>query len=317
MAAPTIQAIALSLLRMLGISSLDPNVGENSVTDGDIADVAMIMTQAYQIIWALAPGEQKRIQGSGVLHAPTSVTLSVTNGSTSISSVATWASWMEGCTIRINGDSQDNEILSSTALSRPYVGSTGSVSATVYGDCITVDGSIENVISPMTVGNQYHVTETQSRADFARLGLWKVQPNAPYSLSFWAFGEKPLGTYPNVFFVEGFYDSSLDYVKRRIRFSPMPVGQLPVAYTANSSPPRVTSDDILSGSYSNDPGAKIPMLNANVESVFLPIAMQLLTRLATFKNSEAKPEIARQFQQAINILKDSKASVGSIRGVYI
>lgn len=317
MAAPTVQAIASALLRMLGVNSLFTTTGENPIMDGDLDDVAMVMTQAYQEIFNKGPGEIKSRPMFGVLNAPTAVTLSATNGSAVISGFTTWATWMPGSTVRINGDTQDNELLSATLLARPYMGTTASgLGATVYGDCLTLDDTVEKVVQPMLLGNNQEIFETQSRQEFIFRGGWSNRQSLP-GTPYYYLGAKPSGGFPTVFFIEGVYDSTLDYVPRRIRFSPMPMTQLSVSYIADMTAPRITAVDILNSNYSPTSNTKIPTINGSVESVFLPIAMQILTRLPTFKNSDSKPEIMRQYQDALRRLTGSRASVGSVRGNYV
>lgn len=317
MAAPTTKSVALSLLRMLGVTDIFSENQSSTLLPGDLDDVAMVMTQTWQVIFANGPGEMRMRPASGVLHAPTTATLTATNASTTISAFTTWASWMEGCTVRITGDDQDNELLSATKLARPYMGTTGSgKSATVYGDCITLDETVNKVASPLMVGTVQELQEATSRRDFINRGGWSMA-NTASLLPYYHLGNKPTAQYPSVFFLEGFYDPTLDYVPRRLRFSPMPTEAHSVGYTVEMAAPRVTASDITDADYDDSLSAKLPIINSDIESIYLPIAMQLLTRLGTFKNADAKPEIMRQYRDAMNLLQGSQASVASVRGVYI
>lgn len=313
MSAPTVQEVAMPGLEMLGITSLDEDEGAPQARPIDLRNVAHVMTQTWGEIFRHGPLEQRERPGSGYLHAPASLTLSATIGSTAISAVTTWAAWMAGCTARIAGDDRDNELLSATLLARPFTGPTGATTATVFGDSLTLDSTISKVISPMLCGGGSPVVEATDRATFLRCGYSVVPPYT--GISFFNAGPKLSGSFPSVFFLDSFYDPTLDCVARRIRFSPMPMTALSVEFTASINPPRVMVSDIK-GVGSADPGTKMPMIDGAVETIFLPIFMQFLTRLPTFRNADAKPEIFRQYTEAIKDLKSRQASVSSVMPQY-
>ena len=196
MAAQTCQPVGLRLLRDFGVISLDtasPANQVNPIEAGDLDDVAGVMTAGLQDIFDLGPSEIREKPGGAYLQAPTSVTLTVTQGSTTISSLTTYASWMLGCSIRIAGDDQDNELQSSTKIAVPYTGTSGSVTATVYGDCIQLDDTVGRVIAPVTLPNQAPLIPAGTRAEFMRLAGYPLVTNAaggPFEYPFFWFVRK-------------------------------------------------------------------------------------------------------------------------------
>lgn len=317
--APTVQFCAKALFRLLGITTLDPDDGENPIEESDMDDVLGVMNQALQLIYDDGPASIKNQPSGCYLHAPASVTLTCTQGSAVISAVTTWVATFAGCTIRIGGDAQDNEILSATRLARPYSGASGSVTATVYGDCVTLDGTVAKVIGPMMLGNFQPIHEASTRAEFITRSNYPaagwVNGFAP-TLPFFYFGSKEIEAYPRCYFVDTYNDPTLDYIPTRIRFSPMPSAAQSVGYSIDVNPTRIVATDIR-GVGQADPGIRIAMPNSWTELVFLPIAKQLLCALPTFKNADAKPEIARQYGEAMRRLKGSAPTVVSAKGRYI
>ena len=109
-------AIALQLAPLIGVTSLEAEASSLNginLTDGDREAMAIAITQALQEIFSLGPTALSEQRYPTVLRAPAAVTFNATQYSTTISSFATWASWMEGCTV--GGGSNDNELVSVSA----------------------------------------------------------------------------------------------------------------------------------------------------------------------------------------------------------
>jgi hypothetical protein len=420
MSSPTVQQIALRMLRYIGVTQFTPQAPGSeleSLNPGDLEDVANAITGALQEIAALGPAEAREAPGYAVLHAPANITFTAANGSNVISGVSGWQSWMQGCTVRVSGDDQDNEILSQTRLARAYLGGTGSVGATVYGDTITLDDTVAKVIAPLWLPNQLPLHPAQNRREFMRLGGYPLITDTnglAAGLPFYLYYRKPVSR-PWTWFIDAAYDASLGYTQRRIRFSPMPAQAYSVAYTAAMNPPRVTKADIVSplttlqasgaaggdtnanqtytyaanfagfrmfagdthpayaiyynpadncyvvnnglvatslaaanhwasavvnsplgtfntvnsasgtvtitttdaGNGAADPGTVLPIPNAWVESILLPVALMRFSGCAAFKNTSALPEITRQYKAAVASLRDSRGQESVARARYI
>jgi hypothetical protein len=269
MSEPTVQQIAMRMLRYIGVTSLLPQPAGSeleSLAPGDLDDVAMAITGAMQEIAAVGPLEAREVPGFAVLHAPTSITLSVAGQSNAISSVSGWQSWMQGCTVRVAGDDQDNELLSNTTLARAYMGSTGAgITATVYGDTITLDDTIGKIAAPLWLPNELPLWPAKDRFEFLRLGGYPLVTDVngmATGLPFYLYYRKPVAR-PWTWFIDAAYDGSLGYTQRRIRFSPMPDQAYSVAYTAGMNPPRVTAANIVSPLQTLTAGGAIAAPNIN------------------------------------------------------
>lgn len=251
MAAPTALVIAKRLLRDFGVTSLDAASPANQVVpieEGDLDDIALNMTAAFQEIADDSPAEAMQQPGSAFLHAPANLTLTATEGSTTVSAVTTYASWMEGCTIRIDGDDQDNELINSTTLARAYVGTTGSAkAATIYGDAVTLDETVQHVMEPLFLSNQWPVPMANSLEEFMREGGWPMLADlsaGAMTSPFYLFSRRPTGNRPWIWIQDAYYDPTLNYLKRRLRFSPMPDQKLSAGFTIMRNPIRITTDSI-------------------------------------------------------------------------
>lgn len=328
MPAPTASEIGQRILRQaFGVRSLNPASPANQasqIEDGDLDDIAGAMTQAFQEIDDLAPQETKNYPKSCYLNAPASLTLTVTTGSNSVSLVTLFAPWMPGCTIRITGDTQDNELLTETTLARPFMGSDGdNISAIIYADCVQLDETIGEIIADsMLLNNQLPIAAADTFSDFMRLGNYPMLTDArgmginsglPY---FYFNVRKPDSNRPLIFFIDSLYEPSLDYVPRKIRFSPMPNVALSIGYRVGLNPPRILAEHIDNGDHVTDPGVTLPTIDGKVESIFMPIVMQIMTSHPKFKNEAGKAEIARSYKMAVARLENSGGKRGATNTVF-
>jgi len=155
MSAPTAYDVVLSGLRDLGILSLDPSTPVNQpfpIEPGDLSDACQVLSSAIQEAAQESGQEQLNQPGSAFVQAPAAVTLTATQGSTTVSAFSAFTSWMVGCTIRLAGDDQDNEVLSATQLARPYVGGSASgINGTVWQDSLTLDAGVDHVTGPLVL----------------------------------------------------------------------------------------------------------------------------------------------------------------------
>jgi hypothetical protein len=406
--AVTVQQAALPLLRYVGINQLTPEpTGSQLETcqPTDLDNAALAITQAIGEIHEVSPIENREVSTGAILYGPTAVTLNVTQGSTTISGLSSYAARMNGATIRIGGDDQDNELASQTQLARPYNGSTGSVSATIYGDSVTLPSTYSRAIGPLWLPNNYPMPIADSLEEFIRMSGYPmvVSPDGRGDLSpLFSFIRKSVGR-PRVAMAVGAYDGTLEYVMRRLRVAPLPDQNYTLAFRAAVNPPKFTRNDIVSplatltvsgsgdsnanqsytylcdingyrafsgvthtaymifyapwssayviassatallsapasyhqsnavtsplGAYTNegtatgtatvatsdtgggagDPGTLIPIVDAAVELILIPMALWRFTSTPSFRNESAKAGIEKQYRVAIDKLKNSRA----------
>jgi len=325
MAAPLVFQVAKRLLRDLGVTALSPSVPQGQpspIERGDKEDIAQIMSAAFQEIYDDGPLEMSQRPGSCYLHAPIAVTFTATQGSNTVSAVTTYASWMEGCTLRCDGDGQDNELINATTLARPYTGTTGSTAGTVYADAYSFDDTIQHIMEPVFCGNaqalQWPIMMAGDAEEFARVGGWPPLSgdNSSFGaggLSQWWYGfsRKSIGNRPFAWLADAYYDPTLAYLKRRIRFAPIPTEQLSIGFTASHNPPRITADQIVEGGT-----ALLPIPNGWVESIYIPICRQLLTGHGLFTAENSKGEIMRAYSKAKARLVNSRGAKGEEFATY-
>jgi hypothetical protein len=116
------------------------------------------------------------------VRAPLNVTVGAVTEDSKAITFADFADWMLGCSIRLG--SMWNRLVkpgSAVSLELPYDGpSATSVAATVYQDCINLDYTLEGMLPPITLSQQYPLTLLPHKANLdavkARGGdLWTRQ----------------------------------------------------------------------------------------------------------------------------------------------
>lgn len=111
-------------------------------------ELGLVMSQAVQEWFSLAPAHWRRTTLSRQQPAPETIAVEIANNSaTAVGAPFTAA--QRGCTIFIEGDPRPNEITGPSTLLYPFIGASGTaLSATVYYDCVPFpDFLIERVVT--------------------------------------------------------------------------------------------------------------------------------------------------------------------------
>lgn len=157
---------------------------------------------------------QTRPDQAEVMRGPTTVTATVTQFSKAITFTAGYvSSWMPGCAIMLDGDDtlnriQDEASPSAPALAEPYMGASGTVSATVYQDWVILPTDVRQIMQPVTVDKTLFLSPAQSPSDLAvRLVDYSKNYNRQYAnyvmafkkvvadpLRWWPYAQMVLGT---------------------------------------------------------------------------------------------------------------------------
>lgn len=307
-------------LKYIGVLSFDPatnanSVGRRAIEAGDVEFACACLTGGIEEMLEDGPAALSEKRYSNVLRAPTNVTLDVTNGSATIANLTTYAAWQIGCTIRIAGDNDDNEIVSSTELLRPYLGATGTGrAAVVYSDAIKLPGTIKNVLDPVKLPNIIPLLGTSDRERFMRFGqdtpmdAMRQPEYASYILQ-----NKTIGQ-PAIWMAENAIDTTVAGGNTFLRFNPMPGQAYSVTAKVKVRAPIYTPADIFTSSnYDTDPGAVIPV--DSHASIVLPFALMRFTAHPSF-DSKAVREIERQYAVARKLLSSCKPTITTEAGDY-
>lgn len=317
----TVQALALQLGRDLGITTLDPaenvsNTNQRGVTTQDKLALLLAINGALQEIFKDGPSSVSESHTGDIIRVPAAVTLTASQFSATISGLTTYAAWMVGCTIRIAGDSDDNEIVSQTTLARPFLGSTGATTGTVYADAIPLDSTISHILGNVRIQGLPGLCVVGTREEFDRsMGVTDYgsgEYGGDASTSVTVDDNKQIGD-PSVGFVDTRYRSTLNVQPKFLRFNRLPVVARPLRFRAKLTPPLYTVDNIGTD-ITVEPDVSLAIDNA--ESILYAIARKRISGDPLFGALDALPEIDRQYRHAIAQLGSSQPYVGPRKASY-
>ena len=282
----------------IGVTTFDPGDASNAsplagLREGDVDAMVACINGALQELWDRAPVAVCFARLGIQLRAPATVSIQVAHESNALTGFAAYAPWMDGCTIRIDGDACDNELVDGTTLLRPYLSMSatgGTVNATVFADCASPGPEVIGVVDPIGTCASVHLpkllTRVSSRVEFE---------------SWWGIAQKRTGL-PEVCFVETRYFPSRSRLGIRLRVHPMPTVSMLLTYGARLNAPTVTVADVGAAS---DPETTLPIPGGWCESVLLPLALQRFSAHPNFTPESAKEEIARQAEVARKMMQSA------------
>lgn len=183
---PIVQTIRDQLLSMCGLESIDhgpPNLEARIIQD---------ISRALEHVGESNPNTffQVRPDQAEVVRPPTAVNVTVTQYAKTITFNSGYSStWMPGQAIMISGDTTLNRIVdeatpSAPALAEPYMGASGTYSATVYNDWILLPASVRQIMDPVSLDKSTILLPAQSSAD---LNLRLMDYNKNYDRRYAAF----------------------------------------------------------------------------------------------------------------------------------
>lgn len=261
-------ALANRLIRDLKVKNLQ------ELTADARQEIQDCVNAALQQMHALAPPHSKITQAAMVLTAPETVTLGLTQGSTTVTDHAFGLGDLFK-TIRIAGDEVDNQVIGETELLHPWGGSTSTVTAVLYGDAVAIPEGYEEVISDPWVletrrflvqGNPAdsgHITRLRSISSPERYWMEENAANC----------NPPSG--PSV-----------------LRVDVLPDRMFRLEMRVSLAPARMSFLDFMDASKS------VPMRDEHIEAYLLPFARAGMTESDLWRDKTAIASVNRKAERA-------------------
>lgn len=222
-----------------------------------------------QTFYDHAPDHTKIVPISLSLAAPKSITLGVTEGSINFTGYAIQETEYY-CTIRIDGDGIDNQIIGDGALLHPYAGTTGTVDAIIYHDAVALDGNYGAIAS----NPRYVDTDVELQQ-----GVWRDRN---------IFRNFIIGE-PDTWIVEPNATSELKSV---FRVNRLPDRLIRLKSTAILTPPRVSFTDTTTAV------AVVPMREEHIEAYLMPHVRGLLAETSLWRDPLTRQRAMQKGEQA-------------------
>ena len=303
----TAHQLALQMAQYTGVVSLDSSDASNTgvlkpgMSPLLIPTIVACVNGALQEIHDASPtGAYYRRIGT-TLNTPTAVQISLTSGSATVS-VTGWQSWMNGCSVRLGGDTIVNEFTSQTTLRRPYIGTTHTTDATVYHDCIILGQDILGVKGPVEIPQIRLLDSTGSREAFYQYE-WNRIYGDDYGRGLARIWATPkMAAQPRAYFTEREKTDTGSQI--RLQVLPIPDMSYNLQYGVITDAISISSSDIGT---MTDPNTTFGIPGGWDESVLLPMALKRFSGTPTFGNGNPliQAEIDRQHKKARDILQQS------------
>ena len=254
-------AFANRLMRDLNESSL------LELTADARLELVDAINASIQTLDSLAGSKTKITEVSIPLAAPAIKTVSATNGSTEITG-GDFTGDQLYCSITLDGDPIQNQIVGENSLLHPYQGTGGSVTATVYSDAVALpEPYIELVGHPRFLDDDYPLLPFSGSDTYNYINTTSKDTGRPR----W-------------YWVEENSMNQSPPAPAVIRFSTLPEKSYRLTCRALMGPARVKFSDLLS------PAANLPVRENHIESYLLPIARGNLSHSSLWRDKETKKE---------------------------
>lgn len=252
-----------------------------------------------QRLYGLSPAEEKITSASIALAAPTTVMLTVTNGSAVFGGYGATLDDLY-CTVRVTGDPVDNQIASNNEFLHPYAGATGTVQAVIYHDAAILPEPVTGIIGePKIVENGVRLISDPSRE------ILNVRGNT-----------RPVGQ-PRYWWIEANARNQNPTAPAVFRVDTLPAGAIRIESQVGYAPVRFTFADLVNGT------AAIPFREEVIEGYLIPIIRGELADTSLWRDSSKVASIVNRAEKAeseyVNLLVTSPLStpcnrVGSAHG---
>lgn len=216
-----------------------------------------------------APDHSKIIPISIYLAAPKTVSIAVTNGSVDFSGY-TITSDEYYCSIIITGDGATNQIIGNGELLYPYIGTSGTVSATIYYDAAALSSEYSEIASnPRHLDTDVELTQgiLSNRYGFRNFVIGSPDT---YTLESNAYGE----------------------LKSVLRVNRLPNQAIRLKSTAKMTPPRISFTDTTNANM------VLPLRIEHVESYLMPYLRGLLAETSLWRDPATRQVAMKKGEQA-------------------
>lgn len=232
------------------------------------ADTRLAMLDAIngglQKLHAIAQPYSKETVGGFMLAAPVTISIGVTEDSAFVTGADFTADQLY-CTIRIDGDDIDNQIVAENELLHPYTGATGTVSAVVYSDAVVMPEQYSELLTDP------HCMDT------GRTLVQLAVDRSPW----WTNLSKAVGE-PSFYRVEPNAVNQAPPAPAVIRVDSLPSEKLRYQARFTLAPPRLKFSDMLATD------VEVPAREEHCEAYLLPIARGLLADSELWRNKDTR-----------------------------
>lgn len=260
-------------------------------------DLIEAANSGLQRLYNSLPVYFKELTEGFVLPGPTSLSGVVVTQYSKTVGPNTFTKAQIGRTVRLDGDGQWNQVVDTDTLMNPYMGSTGTVAGTIYGDAIWSDS--------------YPFDRIIGNPRFSNQGLYPINPmNSMRSngQGSW-FWQQSIGT-PQTWWVQTFGNSQGNSPYVVLKFAPVPDQAYPLNIRMALWPKRLTLRD-----YQNNSNIVVPP--QFIESALIPMCIAAFMGSPAWEKRGDEKDVLQRAFDGETFLRLQPGQVGAPNnGVY-
>lgn len=257
----------------------------------EVADVLEAANTGLQRLYNALPPYFKEITEGFILQGPTNLSgVTVTQYSKTVAP-NTFTKAQIGCTVRLDGDPQWNQVIGTSTLMNPYAGQSGAVNGIVYGDAIW---------SP-----SYPFDRIIGNPRFANQGYYPINPMSGMRSNgqpSWLW-QQTVGT-PMTWWVQTFGQSQGAQPFLALKFAPLPDQNYSVNVRMSLWPKRLTLQD-----YQNS--TRIPVPPQFIETALIPMCIAAFMGSPAYEKRGDEKDVVQRSLDGETFLRLQPGQVGA------
>lgn len=256
-------------------------------------DLMEAANSALQSAYALLPTAYKEMTQGFLMPGPRNITLSITANDTVVAD-GTFGAEEIGRSVNIDGDGNWNQIIATNRVLNPYLGTTGSHAATVYGDAVYSDRYPFDRI----IGNPRYPNQGQTM-----LLNPNLIPINNANGNFWLF-QQQIGV-PLYWWQQYMGNSQGNEPLLVLRVSPAPSAACVLDVRISYCPRRLT----LANYDAND---TIPLPDQFLDTALVPLGLEALMSSPIWDGKGDPNVIVAAAERARTMLRNQIAQIGAV-----
>lgn len=310
----TAQQLANAMLKHLGAGSDNKAMavgtnGSADVTDGMKQSALEVIAGVLEELRETCP-EAFSVRMGVVFTPATSGTLTVGDDLKSFT-LGTIAAPVNGCSIRINGDSNDNEVSGNAAgtygLQYQFGGMAGATTATWFGDCVVLGTPAARILGrPVLALSGQPLIVLNRREDFLNYGTRYAVGD--YGMRSGRTRRVRWVNIPEAVWLEDWHNPSTDMPEYRLHCTPLPLGTYPVDIEAVTQIPNLTPAS-LANEDGTDPGVVFGTPSGFDSSILKPMVVKRwMAEPWPRVGEDTRKEIDRLYEAAVDRIENFRAN---------
>lgn len=282
------------------------DVGEAQAADAQ--ELALVMSQAVEEWFALAPAHYKKTLLTQRQEEPETLSVQVVADSVTVVG-APFPTGKRGSTIFLGSDPRPNEVVAPNTLLYPYSGESGTVTGTLYHNCVAFpDFLIERVCThPVVVtamGNGYSLTPLAHNARAFSLPITPAEYAAPSESIIWT----DKAATPKHYWMEaigGSHQVDVDGVFQ-LKMWPLPLTEFVVQFDAEVLPLAYRIDSLLTPS-------ALPIADSVAHRTLIPLARGWLANSPIFDEERH----GRKHSSLLDAAESARVAIRQLAATWI